>query len=53
MVKYPWDDEPTPLCDDELLSLYDETETRRIAVDADFARCASTRCTVRTATIGT
>ena len=32
-----WADEPAPLCDDELLSLYDETETRRIAVDADFA----------------
>ena len=34
----PWADEPTPLCDDKLLSLNDETETRRIAVDADFAR---------------
>ena len=33
----PWADEPTPLCDDKLLSLNDETETRRIAVDADFA----------------
>ena len=34
----PLAQEPTPLCDDKLLSLYDETETRRIAVDADFAR---------------